>query len=100
MKLPRKSEYPKEVSIPCKDGDIQVYKVEWVRKFKDKDTVGECDPSDHVIRIQLGQTRSEMFQCFIHEILHAIEFEFPIQLSHRNIYKLETALFQLLKLNV
>lgn len=100
MKLPRKSDYPKEISIPCKDGDTQVYKITWVKGFKDKDQLAECDPSDYVIRIKLGQTRQQLFKCFIHEILHAVEFEFPINLSHTSIYKLEEALFQLLQLNV
>lgn len=100
MRLPPRSEYPKEITIPCKDGGTQIYSIRWVKKFKEKTTLAECDPGSYEIRIKIGQTKAELFQCFIHEVLHAIEFEFPIDLSHRNIYKLEEALFQLLRLNV
>lgn len=100
MRLPRKSEYPKELDIPCKDGTIQTYEIKWARKFKDRMQMAECDPGAHEITIKLGQTPTETFRCFIHEILHAIEFEMHIDIKHSMIYKLEEALFHLLKLNV
>lgn len=103
MKLLRMAQYPREIRIPCRDGGTQVYAVRWVSKKSrklPKDTIAHCHPGDYVIRIKRGLGRAETFKSFIHEVLHAIEFEYPIKIKHKVIYELEDAIFRLLQLNI
>jgi hypothetical protein len=95
MQLPQVRKYPREIRI--KD---ETYQVKFVRKIKgERSTLGECDPSTHVIRIKLGQSLSETFATFIHEVLHAIEFEYEIKISHKAIYQFERGIADLLLAN-
>lgn len=95
MKLPRIRDYPKTVHI--KDAE---YQIKFVRKVRGEGgTLGECDTSEHRIRIKLGQSSTETFNTFVHEILHAIETEYSIQLKHSDVYKLERALSDFLMTN-
>lgn len=91
----KRSQYPKQLVI----GD-SVYKIRFVRKFKHKDVLAECDPGDHEIRIKQGQSKDETFACLIHEVLHAlIEFEGEIDIKHKDIYLLEALLVDFFKYN-
>lgn len=88
----RRKDYPKTLQI----GD-QIYTIRFVRKFKDKDTVGECDPCDKEIRILQGQSPKQTLICLIHEVCHAlIEFEHDIEIKHKLIYALEKPIYQFL----
>lgn len=92
----KRNQYPKTLHIGS-----EIYRIKFVRKFKDKSTLAECDPSDLEIRIRCGQTSEETFQCFIHEILHAlVEFENDIEIKHSLIYKLEKPLVQFIRDNI
>jgi Zn-dependent peptidase ImmA (M78 family) len=85
MKLPIRSKYPKEVTI----GEA-TYKIRFVSTIqKDNNTLGLCDTSDYVIYIKRGLTPSETIYTFIHEVLHAIEAEYDVDLAHKHIYALE-----------
>lgn len=91
----KRHQYPKTLHIGS-----EIYKVKFVRKFKDKSTLAECDPGDMEIRILCGQTPEETFMCFIHEILHAlVEFENDIEIKHNLIYSLEKPIYQFLRDN-
>lgn len=86
----KRKDYPKELLI----GD-EFYKVKFVRKFEDKNTVGECDPSSKEIRILCGQGGEDTLKTFIHEVCHAlIEFEHDIEIKHKLIYALETPIYR------
>jgi hypothetical protein len=85
--VPNKRDYPKEIVY-----DGEVYKVKWVRKFEDPDQLGECCSSEKVIRLRLGRPKFETFETFLHEILHLIEFEHPIDIKHSHVYKMSEAL--------
>jgi hypothetical protein len=96
MQLPQIRKYPREVRV--KD---ETYQVKFVRKIKgERSTLGECDPESRTIRIKLGQSLAETFATFIHEVLHAIEFEYEIKISHRAIYLYEKGIADLLLANV
>lgn len=88
MRLPGRRQYPKQVAIAD-----EVYAVRFVRSFKEKNTMGECCGAEREIRIKLGMTRQETLQTYIHETLHALEFECKVKLPHRLVYKLEVILF-------
>lgn len=95
MKLPSKRQYPRKLLI-----NDQEYTVKFVRKIpKDKETVGWCDPSEHEICIKTGQSVSETFATFVHETLHAIEFEYGLKIEHALVYKLEKAICDFLLVN-
>lgn len=86
-------DFPKQILI--RDN---IWSIKFVRSIKDqpKDTVGECDPGEHVIRIKLGQSREERFKTLIHELAHAICFEYEIKENHSTIHAIEEPILKLL----
>ena len=81
-----------------------IYTLQWVRQFEDPALLGECCPSDRVIRIRLRQSRESKLHTLVHELIHAIEFEYEFQVvkNHRPgdaVYKLEQGLTQLILVN-
>ena len=92
----KRSEYPKELHI-----GTEIYKIKFVRKFKDKKTMGECDPEAKEIRIRCGLGPEETLMTLIHEVGHALfEFEHDIKIKHHLIYAFEKPLYQFLRDNV
>lgn len=91
----KRKDYPKELHI-----GTEVYKVKFVRKFSEKDIMGECDPSDKEIRILCGMSREDTLKTFIHEVCHAVlEFEGDLEIKHKLIYAIETPVFMFLRDN-
>jgi hypothetical protein len=88
--LPKASQYPKRIYVKG-----EVYKVTFTTKIKH---FGDTDSETKVIRIRSGMSKRETFKTFLHELLHAIEFEcdFKSTLKHSQIYDLEDAIFELL----
>jgi hypothetical protein len=87
--------YPKTLKL----GD-ETYRIRFVRRFEDKDTLGECDPEAKEIRLKLGQGREETFKTLIHEICHGLlEFEHDLKVKHKLIYGMEQAIYQFLTEN-
>ena len=84
---------PKKIRITTRIS----YEVRFVRLSDD--TLGECCGEDRVIYIRTGMSWKMTVLTLIHEILHCIEYEFDFDLPHRTIYKMEKALFDILKLN-
>lgn len=67
-----------------------VYDVMMVKRIAhSKDALGECDGANKEIYIVRGQGRYETLKTLIHEILHAFEFEYKLNIEHSLIYKLE-----------
>ena len=92
MKPPAIRDYPKSLKV----GD-ETYAIKFVRKFKDSETVGECDPESRTIFLKLGEGREETFKTLIHELMHALlEFEGDLDVKHRFIYKAESLIYQFL----
>lgn len=76
---------PKEVLI----GD-SIWTIKYVRKIprEPKTTEGLCDPGEKIIYIKKGQSYEESQNCLIHELLHAISYEFNFyNIPHKYIYK-------------
>lgn len=96
MRLPSRRKYPRELHI----GD-ETYSIRIVDKIpgEKSDVYGICDPGNHVIYIQNGLTKSQMFRTFIHEVLHALECEHDIKIKHEQIYQLEKAIGDLFLAN-
>ena len=75
------------------------YSIVWVDKFDDGDVRGYCDfdAKQIVITREISQTLA--YKTFIHEFLHAIEFEYSLKFPHPLIYALEEHLYYIFKNN-
>lgn len=76
------------------------YEVVWVDSFKDAGVLGECRFDSKQIALKSDESERETFKTFVHEVLHAMEFERGIKIPHKAIYQLEDAVFYLLFHNV
>jgi len=88
VKIPSIKDYPKKIHLRH-----TTYKIRFVKRLG---ACGETDPNKFEIRIKKGMSRNETFRTLLHEVLHLVEFEWPVKLKHKTIWKLEAALFDLL----
>lgn len=97
MKLPKRTDYPKEALI-----HNETYEIRFVNKMSEPPTGddGECDEINKYIRINRNLSAGETFYTFVHELLHAADQEYKIKLTHRQIYKLEKAIGDYLLTNL
>lgn len=95
MKLPKHDAYPKELHI-----NEETYTVHVVTRIPDEkaSTLGLCDSGTKRIYIKKA-SKAQMFRTFVHESLHAIEFEYQLDIKHEMVYKLEKAISDLLLMN-
>lgn len=61
--------------------------------------LGLCDPSLRTITIDKKQTPKQQWSTFMHEVLHALEFEYQVPISHKIIEKIEGPLGDFVKDN-
>lgn len=92
----RQKDFPKE---------IEIGKSAWTIKFvkninhfvgKGKVCVGLCDYENSTIYIRQGLEPRYRLEVFCHELLHALDDEFDLNLTHKMIYKLDKAISLLL----
>lgn len=88
---------PSQVRITSK----VTYEVVWCDNFpNDEHQVGECRPDTKQIVIKTGQSPTEAFKTFLHEVLHAISLETDgMNLTEKQVRLLEDGLFRVGKLN-
>lgn len=77
--------------------DDVFYKVKFRRETDG--AMGWCDQGKQEIIIATGLPPKERILTFIHEALHAIEFEHEIKIPHKLIYQLEAPIAYLLTEN-
>lgn len=65
----------------------------------DDEVYGLCDPQTRVILIKKHMTKRQTLATFIHEVLHAIEFEYGFTLGHKIINPLEHPLTDFIRHN-
>ncbi len=77
------------------------YEVLFTNEFLTDDSqLGEARFNTKQILIKHGQSPTECFKTFLHEVFHAISFESPdMNLTENQVRKLEDSVFRLLKLN-
>ena len=69
------------------------YSLEFRRTIDhERKTLGTCDPCDKKIVIRLGQSKRDVLTTFIHEVLHAFEYEYGFPMEHKLVYELENAI--------
>jgi hypothetical protein len=75
----------------------QVYDVKYNSKMPSKrGHNGECDSMDNEITIDPNLKMARQEQVLIHEIIEAINMEYPLELEHVQIEMLEVALYQII----
>ena len=88
MKLPPNESYPKKIYF--QNG---YYSVKFRKNFR---YAGLTDANTKTITLCDGMSRRATFSTLIHELLHLIEFEYPVKLKHKTIYKLEQAITEIM----
>lgn len=71
----------------------EVYKVIFDARMKD---FGETDYLKQLIKLRSVMSHREIFKTWIHEVYHALDNEYHIGLTHKQVYKLEEATFNLI----
>lgn len=88
MSLPKHTSYPKKIYFAT-----ECYRIKFKKGL---DCYGTTDAAKRLITIKLGMSRRQTLATLVHEILHVIEFEAPVKLKHKTIYKLERAIMEIL----
>lgn len=88
LKLPIQSKYPKVIHF-----GTEVYRIKFKKGL---DCYGQTDPSKKTITIKHGLSPRMLLTTFVHELLHLCEFEHPVKIKHKTVYKLEQAIMELL----
>lgn len=94
--------YPSKLRI----GD-RTYKIRFVNRIRGCNlpvgkgaTVGIFDPHRIEILIKKGMSEDDTLKTLLHELVHAIEYEYEIKISHRGVYRFEEALFDFICANL
>jgi Zn-dependent peptidase ImmA (M78 family) len=64
-----------------------------------EELLGLCDPSLRCIYVNKKQSPRQQFITFLHEAMHAIEFEYERKFGHKIIEKIEEPLGEFLRDN-
>jgi hypothetical protein len=94
----RKRDFPKLIDIK---EDADPYELQWRRDMgmhEGEIVLGECSASG-TIELRQGRDIKETYETMAHELLHAIEFAYDIDIPHELIYKLQKPLGYLLRRN-
>lgn len=86
--LPKNSAYPTKIYFAD-----ECYRIKFKENFY---CYGETDGNKKTITIKSGMSRRATMATVIHELLHVIEFEVPLNIKHKTIYKLEQAIVELI----
>lgn len=77
------------------------YEVLFVDEFADRPKVlGECRPNEKQIVLKNGQSDTEMYKSYLHELFHALSFEYEgMNLTEKQVELLEEAFYRYERLN-
>jgi len=92
----RRRDYPKTLVIGKATYTVEM--VPHIHETKKRVQRGECCPNTKRIKLLETLNSVELFETFIHEVLHAIEFEGGFKIKHKTIYDLEVPLAKFIKL--
>lgn len=89
----RQKDIPKDLWVK-----EELWSVKFVRKLKmgKIECRGLTDPSTRTIYILQGQSYIERADTFFHELIHAFEIEYGINLKHSHVYLLGEAFAKIL----
>lgn len=86
--IPGKKAFPKQIYY-----GHECYKIRYKKRLG---CFGMTDSEKKVITIKSGLSPRQLLATIVHELLHVIEFERPIKIRHKQVYKLEAAIVELL----
>lgn len=89
------SKLPSHIRVTSKSS----YELLEIEDFKEGDRDGECRPTPQQIIVRKGLSPSNKFSTYVHETIHALNFEYEIGLSEAQVLKLEAAIMKLGILN-
>lgn len=89
--FPKQEHYPKKIHFRR-----ECYRLIFVKNL---DCYGVTDAGSKTIKIKKDLSPMQTFKTVLHELLHVVEFEEPMKIKHKMIYKLEEALFDLIMEN-
>lgn len=93
----RERDFPKTVRIKDTEYDVVFFNRKDAHKHgMDEDWRGYACQHEKAILVRRGQDHQNRLATFVHEILHAIEFEYQVKIPHALIYKLEDPLTSLI----
>lgn len=73
-----------------------LWKIRFVRIVdNDPKFMGCCNFETKEICIKVGLSREDRALTFIHEVMHALEFEYDLPIDHSLIYRLEKPIYNL-----
>lgn len=75
------------------------YRVVWVQRFKDDSQLGECCPNSKTITLLAGRGEKETRRTFVHEVAHAIAFEFGFDWTEGRVQEIEMGVWSVLSRN-
>jgi hypothetical protein len=87
ISLPLPGAYPKRIYFAN-----ECYKIRFNKRLK---CYGITDAETKTITIKAGLSPRAFLETLIHELLHVIEFEMPLKMRHKKVYKLERAITNL-----
>lgn len=90
MKIPPKVRIKARISYPVHYSDLI---------DDDPNCDGRAYPDKRIIVLKNGISRAALEEAFIHEVLHAIEYEYTKGIPHRIVEELGYAITKMLKLN-
>lgn len=90
MNIPPKVRIKARVSYPVHYSDLI---------DDDPNCNGRAYPDKRIIVLKNGISRSALEEAFIHEVLHALEYEYTKGIPHRIVEELGFAIMKMLKLN-
>lgn len=91
----RRKDFPKCVYL----AEDVCYQIKFKRGLQAKGYMGVCCFDIKEIWISTGLTCQERLETFWHEISHALDFEYGIKLTHKQVYALEKPLSDLFQKN-
>lgn len=92
---PMLEDIPHQVRITSK----VAYRVAWVHSFEDPDKLGECCPNSKTITMLSGRPEKETRKTFVHEVAHAIAFEFGFDWTESRVQEIEAGVWAVLSRN-
>jgi hypothetical protein len=90
MKIPHKVRIKARVSYSVLYADVI---------DDDPSCMGRAYPDGRRIVLKNGMSNSNLISTFIHELLHAIEYEYSAGIPHKVVDVFEKGIFKVLKLN-
>lgn len=88
FKLPLQKNYPRKVYFAD-----ECYKIVFKKNLE---CYGITDPEKKTITIKDGLSPRALLATWVHEMIHLMEMEQPIKISHKDVYKWERAVVELL----